>query len=122
MDGAKYKTLEDLGTGGALALSQEFFEDKAADDGISPMDVLELLDTILLHELTHAIATPPPTRDIGDDDTESPYGKTIKTLFPLCKYLRLLKVDYLKDVSKFLYTAIDCINPSRGRKLIVRLL
>lgn len=79
---AQYKTVRDLGTGGGLALSPSLFASKANPPVVSKksaMDTMQLFDVILLHELGHAINTPPPTID---EPTTSRYGKTLKISFP----------------------------------------
>jgi hypothetical protein len=83
MSNAKYKTLADLGTGSALALSTEAFANIANSvaPGKTAMDTMDLTDVVLLHELTHGIANPPPTDDIGNA-----YGKSIRPP-PLFKYV-----------------------------------
>lgn len=59
-----YKTFEDIGTTGTLALSSAWTTGQASPS-MSPMDMVLLLDGIILHELTHATTYPFPTEDIG---------------------------------------------------------
>lgn len=102
---SKYRTLGDLGSGGMLAVSQEALAGKLGPVKISrsPMNIIMLFDSILLHEMTHAISTPPGTIDVGG--YSGAYGNIIETPsfpfpFPLIALHSGISKIYLKTASR----------------------
>ncbi|KUJ09969.1 uncharacterized protein LY89DRAFT_740379 [Mollisia scopiformis] len=82
LQSARFKTLEDLGTSGAMALSENDFNrllnSLSQSSTRTAMDSLELMDMVLLHELTHAISK--PTGDFDDAGWQSAVAKNPKCI------------------------------------------